>query len=73
VCGHTVDCSSDVVSSGHHKSGVITSPGYGTSVGYPAGVFCRYRFYAGDGERVRVVFADFDLRYQDGDASRPDE
>jgi len=69
-----LDCSSDLVSSGQHKSGTITSPQYGTPAGYPSNkVVCTYRFYGDDGERVRIVFTDFDLYYPGGDPSHPEE
>jgi len=68
-----LDCNSDLVSSDQRKSGTIASPNYGAPAGYPSNVVCRYRFYGNDGERVRVVFTDFDLRYPDGDAADPAE
>jgi len=50
-------------------SDTITSPFYPNP--YPTNVFCRYTLVAQPHERVRIVFADFDLNYPHGNPNDP--
>ena len=67
------ECYLDLVSSPAVRNGTVTSPRYPTS--YPANVLCQVtlRPRTDLGERVQLVFIDFDLHYPIGNPRDPHE
>lgn len=66
-------CNSEVVSSPFHRNGTVMSPHY-PSV-YSANIHClvTLRPRSDAGERVQLVFIDFDLNYPIGNSRDPHE
>ena len=73
ICRADGECDMDVVSSPTRRNGTVMSPRY-PSV-YPANVHCRVtlRPRSDLGERVQLVFIDFDLNYPIGNPRDPHE